>query len=209
MSRPRVLLGLIVLLASAPAAGQLDPDPDMCGIFFDEGAYVFCQDSVPPGGEVTAYLCLTRITATEGISFWEAKVEVSDGGTVTDWQVRGSAASNLATAPEFVVILGETLPWASSLVVLQMQVVVSTGYPVGLRVWPATNPSVPPAPFPLPVYATGGSPGEFHTLGYSFGWNPATGIPKWCAVINPAGSCSDDPMDTESVSWGGIKALYR
>ena len=125
-----------------------------------------------------------------------------------NWHLRGQA-TNQAVAPEFVVALDEPLPWVSSLVVLDIRLRVDSEAPIALRVRPASNPSVPPDPFGLPAYARAGDPGSFRTLGYSFGWNAETGVPNWCAIINPRGDCNDDPTGAVGVSWGLIKSLYR
>jgi hypothetical protein len=201
-----ILCSLVGMLVT-PVVAQVDPDPNGIGIYFDEGANVYCTQA-DVGSEMLAYLCLTRITSASGISKWEAAVEVSLPNAVLAWNLRGQA-TNTSENPEFVVGLTEPLLWQSSLVVLEMTLSVLAEDPLVLRVHPTENPSVPGAPFPLPAYALGDDPSVFQTLGYSWGWDPTTGEPNWCAVINPAGDCSDPPTENSSSSWGGIKALYR
>jgi hypothetical protein len=202
----KAILCLSIVVWVTTAMSQVDPDPNGIGIYFDEGANVYCMQT-EVGNQTSAYLCLTRITSESGISKWEAKVEVSRPSDVLAWNLMGQG-TNTSETPEFNVDLTEPLPWQSSLVVLEMTISIQAVHPLVFRVHPVENPSVPGAPFPLPAYALGDDPSEFRTLGYSWGWDPATGEPNWCAVINPAGDCSDPPTANSSSSWGGIKALY-
>lgn len=198
---------LAMAICVAPVLAQIDPDPNGIGIYFDEGATVFCTEA-DLGSEIAAYLCLTRITSQTGISKWEATVEVFPRDAILAWSMRGQAV-NASEVPEFVVELAGPLPWQSSLVVLEVTISVLAEYPLAFRVHPVENPSVTDTPFPLPAYAAGDDPADFRTLGYSWGWDPTTGTPNWCAVVNPVGDCSDPPTDNADHSWGEIKALYR
>jgi hypothetical protein len=207
MMRRKAFLCWLLTYVAIAAQAQIDPGRNSSGVYFDEGALTYCTET-SVGGQVTAYYCLTRITAPSGISFWEATMEVSSSGTILAYALRGSAV-NAKTAPEFVVSLSTPLPYQSSLVVLEMTVGVNDIHPIGLRARPAAEPTIPNSPFPLPVYAPGDDPTDYRTVGYSFGWDPETGIPRWCAVINPIGGCPADPLATDATSWGGIKSLYR
>jgi hypothetical protein len=198
---------LAVLPAAGPASAQVDPDPNMCGIYFDEEAMVYCTGAAQ-GGQLTAYFCLTRISAVSGVAYWEAAIVVSDPSSILAWSPRG-AGVNALTPPEFAVTLDTPLPWQSSLVVLEITVEVQTPHPIVFRIAPIGNPSVPPDPFPLPAYAPGSHPGFYRTLGYSFGWNLETGISNWCAVINAHDDCAGDPTAGAVTSWGRIKGIYR
>ncbi len=196
-------MSLMTHLASA----QIDPDPNGIGLYFDEEATIYCLQA-PVGSELTAYLCLTRITAASGVSRWEATIEVSYPSAVLTWNLRGQAV-NATEIPEFVVQLADPLPWQPSLVVLEMRIRVMTEHPLAFRIHPVSDPSVTDTLHPLPAYAAGTDPTDFRTLGYSWGWDPVTGTPFWCAVINPVGDCSEAPAEREPSSWGTIKALYR
>jgi hypothetical protein len=204
-------LRIAVLVCAALGAGsgyaQADPARNSSGIFFDEGAYDYCQET-EVGGTVTAYVCLTRLTAPSGIVYWEGSVQVSPGGSFLGLAPRGPATNHTAP-PEFKVEFSEPLPYLSSLVVLELTVLVSDIHPVALRFGPASEPSVTPDPWPLPAYAPAADPTNLRTVGYSFGWNPATGVPNWCAIINPAGGCPSEPLPRREATWGGVKALYR
>jgi hypothetical protein len=200
------LVIVTVLVAAGPVAAQIDPDPNMCGIYFDEGAMVYCID-VDQGGQVTAYFCLTRITAPSGVGYWEAAIESSDPSSILAWSPRGGGF-NALTPPEFAVTLETPLLWQSALVVLEITVDVQTPHPIVFRIGPVANPSVPGDPFPLPAYSPGSNPSIFRTLGYSFGWNPETGLSNWCAVINSHDDCAGDPAAGAVTTWGRIKSIY-
>jgi hypothetical protein len=207
MRKIALLVITTVLVTTRPVAAQIDPDPNMCGIYFDEGAMVYCIDA-DQGSQVTAYFCLTRITAVSGVGYWEAAIEVSDPSSVLAWNPRGVGA-NALTPPEFAVTLEAPLPWQSALVVLEIAVDVQTPHPIVFRIGSVANPSVPPDPFPLPAYSPGSNPSIFRTLGYSFGWNPETGLSNWCAVINSRDDCAGDPAAETGTTWGWIKSIYR
>jgi hypothetical protein len=194
----------IILCSGVAGAQPIDPSPDSIGIYFDEGATGYCTD-MEPGGQVTAYLCLTRSSDLSGFVAWEALIELSDGGVFADFQIRGDGV-NSATAPEFVVTYGTPLPRQLSTVLLEITLDVHWEWAVAMRVWPVSNPSVP---LSLPAYATVDSPEEFQSLGYSWGWDEGTQIPNWCASVNDGG-CLDGPsVPVGENTWSGVKSLYR
>jgi len=203
----KMVLCLVLFCTASQALAQIDPDPNGIGIYFDEEAFIYCM-TAPFGVNRTAYLCLTRASDHSGISAWEAMVEVSQPSAVLSWNLRGQA-TNTSVPPEFMVQMAEPLPWQSSLVLMEIEINIGTAHPVVFRIHPVSEPTVTTTPFPLPAYAGSDDPSDYKTLGYSWGWDPLTGIPNWCAVINPAGDCGDDPTETENTSWGGIKALYH
>jgi len=194
---------LLGLLAESPTCAQVDPDPDMIGIYFDEGATSYCI-AAPVGETVTAYLCITQATALSGISGWEATIEVTEGVVILEWNLRGDAI-NVLPPPEFVVSLGECLPWAPSIVLLEFAIGVFGLEPIELRVAPAIGPPLPPPPCPLPLYEACGGTGDYVMLGYSGGCNPAFCRSNVCAMINGDGSV----LAGGEPSWGQIKAIYR
>ena len=207
MRKSTILVLVAALGVAAPVRAQIDPDPDSCGIYFDEGATEFCT-SQSQGGQQTAYLCLTRTAAAAGVAFWEAAVEVSDPATVLAWSLRG-AGTNALAPPQFAFTPDTPLPWQSSLVVLEVTVEILTPHPLAFRVRPLDTPSVPPAPYALPAYEPADDPGNLRTLGYSFGLEAGTGEPHWCAVINSHDDCAGDPTAEAATSWGRVKGLYR
>jgi len=206
MKSALVVLIILMGMGAAVLADPVDPDDDMTGIFFDEGAIdeSWCATAAT-GSQVTAYLCLTRATDTSGFTNWEGRIESSVPGSLVGFAVRGDG-TNSAVEPEFVVSYGTPLPYQLSTVLVEITVEVVWQWPTGLRVWPASAPS---GSAELPAYATVASAGVYQTLGYSFGWNAETKVPAWCAAINDDTCLTRPSVPTDSATWGGIKALYR
>ena len=71
-----ILVGLLMILAGAAYGEPIDPDPNGIGIFFDEGGEVWCANAAV-GGQMTAYLCLTRASDQTGFTQWEGRIEAS------------------------------------------------------------------------------------------------------------------------------------
>lgn len=210
MKSMRVAGFFAVLLLAAQAGAQLaDPGWDSSGIYFSESATdgTWCTDA-SPGTTLTAYLCLTKPTDTSGYVYWEGRLEISGGGQFTGFSLRGDA-TNAASSPVFEVSYGTPLPYntSASTVVLELSVLVQWEYTVAMRWWPLDSPS---GTDDLPVYRAVDTPdGEYISLGYSNGWDSATGVPNWCASINDL-NCLDNPSaPTREISWSEIKTLYR
>ena len=193
-----IMLGM----GTAALADPVDPDPNGIGIFFDEGAIdeSWCATGAV-GSQLTAYLCLTRATDTSGFTNWEGRIESSVPVSLVGFAIRGDG-TNSAVEPEFVVSYGTPLPYQLSTVLLEITVDVVWEWSIALRVWPATSPS---GGEEVPAYATVSSAGAYETLGYSFGWDPVTKIPAWCASINDSHCLIAPSVPAEGASWGGIK----
>ncbi len=206
-----MLLITVCLLAGAAVsvADPVDSGDDSSGIYFDEGAEIWCADS-GVGTQVTAYFCLTRPTRglVTGIDGWEAAIEISDGASIASFTPRGSWA-NASTAPDFRVTLDPPLPAALSTVLLEIVINVDVPYNISLKVRPHSSPSWVEGIHALPFYwddSVGPEPRQ--SLGYSWGWDPGTGEPNWLASVNDAG-CGGGPTRTEASTWGSVKTLYR
>ncbi|MCK9995853.1 MAG: hypothetical protein KAH56_06210 [Candidatus Krumholzibacteria bacterium] len=201
-----IVLIVIMGIGIAALADPIDPDDDMIGIFFDEGAIdeSWCA-TASTGSQITAYLCLTRATDSSGFTNWEGRIESSVPGSLVGFVIRGDG-TNSAVEPEFVVSYDTPLPYQLSTVLLEINVEVVWQWPTGLRVWPASEFS---GSVELPAYATVASAGVYQTLGYSFGWNAVTKVPAWCAAINDDTCLTKPSVPVDSATWGGVKALYR
>lgn len=199
------VLMLVCLLAGTAVAQPIDESDDGIGIYFDETARIFCTNE-GVGTQVTAYLCLTNASDTSDFMSWEATVESSVSNTLVDFQLRGDA-TNLSTAPEFVVSFGTPLPYAQSTVLMDITIDVIWEYSIALRVAPAGTPS---GPDNLPAYTTTLEPGTYKSLQYLWGWNEVTQVPNWSAAVNNPDCLGDGPTTpAQETSWGAVKALYR
>jgi hypothetical protein len=194
---------ILALQAGHDTVAQVDPDPDMISIYFDEAATLYCT-TAPVGEPVTAFLCLTNCTALAGIAGWEATIEVTAGVPILDWLLRGEAI-NVSTPPEFTVGLVDGLPWSPSIVLLEFTVGVYSPDPIELRVAPIPGPPIPPWPCPLPLFAAWDGGGVVQTLGYAAGWDLVSCQPNVCAIIN--GDCN--VLAEAEPTWGQVKAMYR
>ncbi len=198
------VLMLVCLLAGTAVAQPIDTSPNGIGIYFDDTARIWCADA-GVGTQVAAYLCLTNASDTSGFVAWEATLESSVSGTLTDFQLRGEA-ENTATAPEFVVSFGTPLPYARSTVLLDITIDVIWEYSIALRVKPASSPS---GPDNLPAYTTTLEPSTYTSLQYLWGWDPGTEIPLWSAAVNNP-DCPDGPtVPARDTTWSAVKARDR
>lgn len=191
-----------LLLAAGSGIAQVDTGADMIGIYFDEGATVYCVDT-PVGQQVTAFLCVTNSTALTGLAGWEAAIEVTGGVTVLDWNLRGEAV-NVNVPPVFTVGLAECQPWSPAIVVLDFTLEVIGPDRSELKVAPHPGHEVPP-PCPLPLFAACDGGGEVQTLGFAGGADPVTCEPRVCAVIN--GAC--DVVGRMAPTWGQVKSMFK
>lgn len=197
---------IAVCVSSAAGAEPVDPDPDGIGIYFTEeaGNDSWCATAAS-GTQLTAYVCLTRAADTSGFTAWEGRVECSVPEAVVGYTIRGGG-TNASVEPDFLVSFPTPLPYQISTVILEVSLDVVWEWSIALRLWPAEVPSGAEA---LPAYTTTALAGAYRTLGYSFGWNPATKVPNWCASINDDSCLAGPSVPAEDQSWGSVKALYR
>jgi hypothetical protein len=192
-----------VMALAAPAMAQIDPDANSCGIYFDEGATLFCTPTTAPFQSVTGYLCVTNSDEPSGISGWECTVQIVGAGLVAPgWTIR-HGGTNFLTAPEFAVGIGTVAPapWAPSIVLASMTGFVQMpGNPVTFAIAAAPNPSI--AGHNGMVIAAGDDATNLIAINPSAGYTG--GVPNVCAGIN---YCDITSNDTNT--WGGVKALFE
>lgn len=186
-----VLAALSSCLLMAPAAnGQVDPDPDGIGIYFDTAATVVVT-TASAGEVVTAYLIGTRLSQSGEIDYWGTRL-CPVGGAAIGGAPRGSYnyATNMPGDPCWSCVALEPDPalLAGEITILaDLQIEVwDTLIPIGLHVSGNNR------------YSLAGSPVE-HALYPSSG---ASDLPV--AMIN-----GEAPVAVETGSWSRIKAIYR
>jgi len=189
-----VFLAMSSLLVGANAMAQIDTGENGIGMYFDEGATINCDN---PGavGALDLYLCLTNITSPDGISGWECRIEITQGVYILETVLMGYLPINFGSAPDYIVGLGEPLPWAPSMVVGVFTFGVFMPDPIEIFIKPVVNPSIPG----VPAYADGANSDILIPLVQSTG---GPDIPV--GVIN--GDC---PVANEDATWGSVKSLYR
>ncbi|MFH1843538.1 MAG: hypothetical protein ABIF77_10070 [bacterium] len=190
------LVCLSILLFSCPLFAQIDPDDDGVGIYFDLAGDEHCSQ-VPMGIVRDLYLLLTNASAPGGVAGWECRIEnYPEYNFIVNWQPIGWIGSIL-DPPNFQIGLATPLPWAPAIHLMTITVLV-----INMDCWWF---SIVPHPLPtVPgeiVYADGDDLFNFIPMHQSTG-GPDTPV----AGIN----CScPPPIDTESISWGGVKSMYK
>ncbi len=193
MQRLGILLAtLAIMLSSSLALAQVDPEFDSIGIYFDTEASIHRITLLE--GQHHAYLAITRPTDITGISGWECRISTEGPVFVLEYGILGQAI-NAATPPNFAVGLAEPFPFADSIIVMDMTILLTGLEEIHFYIHPSYQPSLEG----VPAYASGGNPENLWPLQQSTG-----GEDYPVAVIN-----GDTPVADEDATWGGVKALYR
>ncbi len=131
--------------------GQGQPlfgNPDILGIYFDEDG--FLDDlNFPIGEPVTAYLCLRYCSQRSGVSRWECEIEWNEDLPMLAWNLRGQAVNSLRP-PEFSVRLASPLPWQESIVLMEMELLLTHLVPCEFYLHPLDGALIPGRPAYLP-----------------------------------------------------------
>lgn len=197
MKKLVVLMGLLIL-ASGAMAQPIDPDPDMVGVYFDTDATVYCNAAPALYTPLNVYLCFTNITATSGISGWEAHVDITPPPAIPVTFTLPAGALNVSSAPDFVVGLSAPMDWMPAIPVLTMTITPLAALETQFWLSGAEVGSFGG----LPGYAAGDDPGDLRSCGYSGG---PTGF---CAVMFR--DCADSGvLPSEEETWGSVKSMFR
>jgi hypothetical protein len=178
------------------ALGQIDPDPDGIGIYFDEEA---TQNSASGGAYewFSAYLVATHLSQEGGIVYWEARVRAAGDFAYMNGNVRVGVNIDVNMPGSdiwgFIVpIFSDPIPVPGTVVLADMNFVIYSG----------TEPLwifIEGYNYPNPVYQIDSFEGPFQDMYVSSG---DTALPV--AVIN-----GEAPIPTTKHTWGDVKALYR
>jgi hypothetical protein len=145
------------LTAACTGVGLPDATPETLysrlGIFFDTGGESYCTTAAPGvHGPGFAYLLATNISEMGGLSGWECSIELTGPGIIVDWGFPAESI-NFATN-DFIIGLGDPIPWEPAIVLLDMTMIVTSDIePVNFSINPASIYTVGP----YPAYAP---PGE-------------------------------------------------
>ena len=190
------LLSVILLLSCSVAVGQIDPDPDGIGIYFDEEA---TQNSASAGAgpPVQAYLVGTNLSQEGGIVYWEAMVRATGDIDYVSGSPRvgQNVVENMpgSTHCGFIVLNPlDPIPVPGTVVLADMLFGIYSGtVPTWIFVAGYDRPN--------PVYSTDSYEGPYHDMYVSSGDTDLA-----VAVIN-----GEAPVPTTKHTWGDVKALYR
>ncbi len=136
---------------------------DVIGLYFDEDG-IDNEAVVPVGMPVTAYLCILDASQVSGVSGWECQVSWNEDYTILAWNLRGGAL-NIGTPPEFIVGLAQALPWAPSIVLMDILVEVLHEGTCAFYLHPTSIPTIPD----FMAYAAGNNPGLIVPLNWPTG----------------------------------------
>lgn len=193
MKKMLVLLGLFVLGVSSAGAVS-DPTPNLLGLYFDETADVYCLDEVAPYSIVSMYAVLSNPTVPEIIGFEFAMDHPSPMIALMTTAYCNSFWDPVEGIP-YVIYCGYPYPLQEATVLVSFQYLYASSETNALE-WtllPADNPSEPG--------------------GYPFAWLPdGTYLPLEVrgGLGNPSAMIFYDcTVDTEPVTWGAIKSVFR
>ena len=194
-------IALVIMLTSLLAGNafaQLDPDDDGIGVYFDPCACVNCLTL--DQGEHLGYVVVTHPTSPTGVGGWEAKIWPEGPAYVTEWELLGNAINVGTREHEFIVGVSDPLynPFSYPAVVVAIMhlLIVDTSEPVNFYIDGVYFHSLPDR---QPAYLDGEDYDIIKKLQQSTG-----GADFPVATIN--GECA---VATESVTFDGVKALYR
>jgi hypothetical protein len=192
---------LATLLLAVPALAQLDPDDDGIGVYFDpSGAGSNCVPMEP--GLHRSFLVITHPTSQQaGVGGWEAKIWLEGSALITRISYEGNSFNFANRADEYIVGIATPLynPWMYPAVVVAIFdfFVLEDTAPV---YWYIDGVYFHSLPEKVPAYLDGDDYNIIIEL-----QQPTGGPTIPVASIN-----SDDcAVETEPVSWGGMKALFK
>lgn len=191
-----ILVFASVLCASPVMAAPLDPDDDGIGVYFGGCACIYCVPMDP--GTHTGYVIVTHPTSPS-LGGWEATITTEGPIVITEWTLYGQSL-NLLALPQFQVGVGLPLynpfTYPAIMVASFTFQLTSDTEPAHFYIDGIFAPSVDSG---QPAYLDGSDYNIIKPLQQSTG---GPDIPV--ATIN--GDCA---VDTEDLTWGSVKSLYR
>lgn len=98
----RFLILVCLLLSTATAVAQVDPNPDGIGIYADMDGLTN-QVNIEIGKPLEAYLLLTRPSGAGALGAWECNVVVPDNVTIWGWSFPAPGTICISTPPTICV----------------------------------------------------------------------------------------------------------
>jgi hypothetical protein len=179
------------------AIGQLDPGPDGIGIYADlEGTQA---SMMAEPGMVELHVLATGLSEPGGIGGWEMSLYFDGPVTYLGYLIPYNHI-NVGIFPSFSVGAGGDIrPQAPVIHLMTMTFLVTGTDPADFYIRAAHLPEGGSLGNDLPVYADGANFSHLVNL-----------FPSSGSVELPVFSINgEQPVATEPVSFGGIKALYR
>jgi hypothetical protein len=190
---------------------QCNDGPNEICIVFDypDPCCQNCLYPAPFGQTIQGYIVLHNPTAVGGASGFEFQV-CNPGGApflppsgcfVTAWGLP-TGAINVYDPPVFAVGIPTPLPQEPCVLLVTMDILVYCQDCWCFGVMPLDMPSVPGQM----VYADGADPGNLIQMYPCTGptWDPCYMACIGCETCPP-----DEPIGTDTATWGNLKTLYR
>lgn len=191
LALPCALLTLLTV-GSGGALAQVNPDPDVLGLYFDTAATTTAAE-VPVFTPFNMYLIVTNPTAVTGISGWECSIEKTSAAFFKTGETLAGGSDWASGEYDYFVPIGRPLALPSQPVVLLATIrcfMLDTN-PCEFYLHPGTRPSVPGAM----IYAADNDPGDFRILNWSSG---AEETPV--AVLNPPSTTVTIDVNPDSIA---------
>lgn len=189
-----LVVALVVCLVGGPAAGIVDPTPDLLGLYFEESADTYCLEWLAPYTPFDMYAVYTNPTVPE-ITGFEFGLEIPGDLMILQTSVACNPFWDPVEDIPYVVSCGYPLPVSEAAVLVHfrfMNISISTE-PIHFFMHAAEVPSIP-GENPV-VYLPGGSLLPLLVRG---------------APDQPTALIFDDcTVDTQPTSWDSLKAIYR
>ncbi|MGD9548643.1 MAG: FlgD immunoglobulin-like domain containing protein [Candidatus Krumholzibacteriia bacterium] len=186
---------LVLTLGTCGALAQINPGPDVLGLYFDPEATITAQD-VPLYTPFNLYLVVTNPTASLGISGWECRITNTSTGGLYFLSSTLAAGTNFLGTWDYFVPIGRPNALRSRPAVLlaTIQCLMMDTSTVEFYLHPCSRPSVPGAM----IYAADNDVGDFRILDWSSGAESA-----FVAVINPPSTTVvvDAEPDAVNAPW--------
>lgn len=194
-----VSLMVCACLLTAAASAQIDPNTDGVGIYSDLGGMVN-QVELEVGVPMEVYLLLTRPSGTGGLCGFECDIVVPDNVVIWGWNIPVPDAMSITSPPGFMAAWPEGIPYGSVNHLLTFIIVPQDSEPAQFFISGFSGGGEDFPPRYLDIDES--RPHDDRALLLEMTPYP-DGIEVATFTVNP------DPTAVVSVSWGGVKSLFR
>ncbi|MCP4291147.1 MAG: choice-of-anchor D domain-containing protein [bacterium] len=120
-----------------------DPYENMIGLYFDTGYNQFETEAQNIGTLLDAYLVIKNLSDQSGINGWECQFEIEGFNALLINSIFDGQALNILESPNFMVGLGEPLPWAPAVRLATLKILIlSIDEEIYLHLHPLNNASI-------------------------------------------------------------------
>lgn len=191
-----IMIIAFMFLWTAAATSQIDPNADGIGIYADMGGLTN-QVELEVGEPMEVYLLLTRPSGDQYLGAWECDIVVPDNVTIWGWNLPVPGSLSISAPPSFTVA-HSPIPYELANHLMTFIVVPLDSNPAQFYITRNTGPGGGDEPRYNNIHFDISDGMELINLHpYPNGGEEAS------FTLNPA------PLAVVSVTWGGVKSLYR